>query len=51
MYRFDADPIVYSCTKSLFAAQISFRRLHGHVPKQELNLIQLTAGGMTKPGA
>ena len=27
----------------LFAAEIAFRRLHGYMPQQELNLLQLSA--------
>jgi hypothetical protein len=46
---FNPEMVVHSFTKSLFAAQIPFRRLHGHVPEQELNLFQFTAGGMTEP--
>jgi hypothetical protein len=51
LYRFDADPIVYRFTKSLFAAQRALRRLDRNMTQQELNLFEFTAGGMTEPGA
>jgi hypothetical protein len=35
----------------LGAAKVAFGGLHGNVSKQELNLLQLTAGGSAKPGA
>ncbi len=32
----------------LFAAEIAFRRLHGYVPQQELNLLKLSAVGVAQ---
>jgi hypothetical protein len=37
---FDADAVVHSSTNSLLAAEIAFGSLHGHVPEEELDLIQ-----------
>jgi len=35
--------IVHRMSEILFAAEIAFRRLHGYMPQQELNLLQLSA--------
>jgi len=43
--------IVDGFTKSLFAAQVPLCSLHGYMAKQELDLFQFTARGMTEPGA
>jgi hypothetical protein len=50
-YRFDSDSVVYGLAKSLFTAQAPLRRLHGYMPKQELNLFQFTACRMAEPRA
>src|ERR1700722_15401954 len=44
------DPIIHRVAETLFAAQVPLRRLHRDMPKKELNLLQLTAGLMTKTG-
>jgi hypothetical protein len=44
--RFDADPIVYRSANPLFAAEISFGCLDRHVAEQELDLLQLSSGGV-----
>ena len=49
--RFQPDVIVHGAPEPLLAAQVSFGRLHRNVPQQELNLLQLAAGGSAKPGA
>ena len=48
--RFQPNPIIHSIAESLFAAQVPLRRLHRDVPQKELNLLQFTAGLMTKMG-
>jgi hypothetical protein len=49
--RFQANPIIHRVSKSLFATQVAFRCLHRNVPKQELNLLQFSAGLVTEPSA
>jgi len=44
------NPIIHRLAETLFAAQVRLRRLHRDMPKKELNLLQLTAGLMTKTG-
>jgi hypothetical protein len=39
----EGKKIVHRMSKILFAAEIAFRRLHGCMPQQELNLLQLSA--------
>ena len=41
--RFDADVVIHRSANSLFASEVSFRRLHGNVAEQELNLLQFSA--------
>src|SRR5260370_41825685 len=41
--RSEVKKIVHRMSKILFAAQIAFRRLHGYMPQQELNLLKLSA--------
>ena len=41
--RSEVKKIVDWMSEILFAAQIAFRRLHGHMPQQELNLLKLSA--------
>src|SRR4029077_17047475 len=41
--RSEVKKIVDWMSEILFAAQIAFRRLHGHMPQQELNLLQFSA--------
>ena len=40
--------IVHRMSEILFAAEIAFRGLHGCVPEQELNLLELTAAIMAE---
>src|SRR5258705_1781588 len=41
--RSEVKKIVHRMSEILFAAEIAFRRLHGHMPQQELNLLKLSA--------
>jgi hypothetical protein len=41
--RFNAEPIIHSVPESLFASEVLFRRLHGYMTQQELDLLQLTS--------
>jgi len=41
--RSEVKKIVHRMSEILFAAEIAFRRLHGYVPQQELNLLKLSA--------
>ena len=44
------NPIIHRVAETLFAAQVPLRRLHRDMARKELNLLQLTAGLMTKTG-
>jgi hypothetical protein len=44
--RFDTNPIVHRSANPLFAAEITFGCLHRDVSEQELDLLQLSAGGV-----
>ena len=39
-FRSEVKKIVHRMSEILFAAKIAFRRLHGRMPQQELNLFQ-----------
>src|SRR5580765_7182370 len=41
--RSEGKKIVHRMSKILFATEIAFGRLHGYMPQQELNLLQLSA--------
>ena len=41
--RSEVKKIVHRMSEILFAAEIAFRRLHGYMPQQELNLLKLSA--------
>jgi hypothetical protein len=41
--RCEIKKIVHRMSEILFAAEIAFRRLHGYMPQQELNLLKLSA--------
>jgi hypothetical protein len=41
--RLDTDAVIHSSTNPLFAAEIALGCLHGNMPKQELNLLQLSS--------
>lgn len=49
--RVQPNPIIHSVAKTLLAAQVPLRRLHGDMSQKELNLLQLTASLMAKAGA
>ena len=49
-HRFEADFIVNRISKPLLTAKVSLRRLDAHMTKQELDLLQLSAGLMTQAG-
>ena len=44
----DADLVVYSKSELLFAAEVMFRRLGGHVTEEELDLVEFAAGQMAE---
>jgi hypothetical protein len=46
--RFNADPIVHRSANALFVAEIAFGCLDRDVAKQELDLLQLSAGSMAQ---
>ena len=39
----EIEKVVHWMSEILFAAEIAFRRLHGYMPQQELNLLKLSA--------
>ena len=41
--RSEVKKIVHRMSEILFATEIAFRRLHGYMPEQELNLLKLSA--------
>ena len=41
--RSEVEKIVHRMSEILFAAEVAFRRLHGYMPQQELNLLKLSA--------
>jgi len=47
----DSDVVVHRDPELLLAPEISFSRLYGHVPEEELDLIQFAARDMTQTGA
>ena len=49
LLQLQSDLVVHRIPEALLAAQVSFRRLHGDVP--QLDLLKLTARGVTQPGA
>jgi hypothetical protein len=46
--RLEPDVVVHCNPELLFAAEISFSRLYGHVPEEELNLIQFADRKLTQ---
>jgi hypothetical protein len=46
----EVKKIVHRMSEILFAAEIAFRRLHGRMPEQELNLLQLETAGVAQLG-
>src|SRR5215467_10119092 len=48
--RLNADAVVNSAPKALFAPQVSLGRFHRNVPQQELDLLQFAAGGVAQAG-
>jgi len=48
--RFYADLVVHRSANPLLAAEITLGCLHGHVPEEELHLVQLSACGMAQAG-
>jgi hypothetical protein len=48
--RFNAQPVVHGVSESLLAPEVTLGRLNRNVPKEELDLVQFTAGQMTQPG-
>jgi hypothetical protein len=49
--RSEVEKIVDWMPEILFAAEIALCRLHGCMPEQELNLLQLSSTVMTQLGA
>jgi len=50
-FRLDSDTVVHRRCNPLSAAEIALGGLHGHMPKEKLNLLQFAAGGAAKPSA
>jgi len=50
-FRFESDPVVDRIAESLFAAEISLRRLDRYMPEKKLNLFEFAACLMAKVGA
>jgi hypothetical protein len=48
--RFDSDFVVHGDSQLLLTAEVMLGRLDGHMPEQELDLVELTAGQMTEAG-
>jgi hypothetical protein len=48
--RFDSDLVVHGDSQFLLTAEVMLGRLDGHMPEQELDLIELTASQMTEAG-
>ena len=48
--RLEAEEIIYRMPEILLAAEITFRRLHRHMPQQELNLFQLATACVAQLG-
>ena len=44
----EGEQVVHRMSKILFAAEITFRRLYGCMPQQELNLLQLTPAAVAQ---
>ena len=49
--RLDAHLVVHGAPQSLLAPKVTFGGLDRDVSKQELDLLQFTAGVVTQPGA
>jgi hypothetical protein len=47
---FDPDFVVHGNSQLLLTAEVMLGRLDGHVPEQELDLVELSAGQMTEAG-
>jgi hypothetical protein len=47
----NAEPIIDGVPESLFASQVFFCRLHGHMTEQKLDLLQLTPRIMAEASA
>src|SRR5882724_6944945 len=50
-HEHNAKSIVHRLFEPLFASDVSFRRLHGSMPQQELNLLKFPARPMAQPRA
>jgi hypothetical protein len=46
----DSDIVVYGRSNSLRAAEVSLRRLHRHMPEEELDLLKFAASGAAESG-
>jgi len=46
-----AESVIHRTSKLLLASKVTFRGLDRYMAEQELNLVQLTTGEMTEPGA
>jgi hypothetical protein len=46
---FDAESIIHGMAQSLLTAQVFFRRLHGYMTEQKLNLFKLASRIVTEP--
>ncbi len=50
-FSLDSDTVVHRRCNPLGTAEITLGGLHGHMPKEKLNLLQFAAGGAAKPSA
>ena len=48
--RFDPDLVIHGASQLLLTAEVMLGRLDGHMPEQELDLVEFTAGQMTEAG-
>lgn len=48
---FDADVVVYRAANALLASQVALRGLDRNVPKQELDLLKLSARSLAQASA
>lgn len=50
LHRFNPEVIIDGLPEPLLAPKVSFRRLHGRISKQKLDLLQLAAGSLAETG-
>src|SRR5580692_6252488 len=47
----DSNTVIHGRCDPLGTAEVTLGGLHGNVPEEELNLLQLASGGAAEPGA